>query len=110
MNVTLEGYGLIRQKQPPEVFCKKGVVKISQNSQENTCARVSFLIELQTEACNFIKKETLCFTVNFEKSLRTPIFIEHLRWLLLIRENIMNTNSNTISGVVGVSHNSYFTY
>ena len=27
----------------PEVFCKKGVLKISQNSQESTCARVSFL-------------------------------------------------------------------
>ena len=28
------------QKQSPEVFCKKGVLKILQNSQENTCARV----------------------------------------------------------------------
>ena len=26
----------------PEVFYKKDVLKISQNSQENTCARVSF--------------------------------------------------------------------
>ena len=31
----------------------------SQKSQENTCARVSFLIKLQAEACNFVKKETL---------------------------------------------------
>ena len=43
------------QKQPPEVFCEKGVLKKSmQNSKESTCARVSFLIKL-----NFIKKETL---------------------------------------------------
>ena len=44
---------------------------ISQNSQENTCARVSFLIKLQ--ACKFIKKETLAqaFPVNFAKFLRT---------------------------------------
>ena len=34
----------------PEVFCKKGVLKISQNSQESTCARVCFLIKLQ--ACS----------------------------------------------------------
>ena len=34
-------------------------LEISQNSQENTCARVSFLIKLQVEVCNFIKKETL---------------------------------------------------
>ena len=35
---------------------KKMFLKISQNSQENTCARVSFLIKLLIEACNFIKK------------------------------------------------------
>ena len=34
-------------------------LEISQNSQENTCARVSFFIKLQPSACNFIKKETL---------------------------------------------------
>ena len=38
---------------------KKLFLKISPNSQENTCARVSFLLKLQTEACNFIKTETL---------------------------------------------------
>ena len=30
-----------------EVFCKKMFLEISKNSQENTCARVSFLIKLQ---------------------------------------------------------------
>ena len=34
-------------------------LKILQNSQENTCARVSFLIKLQAQASKFIKKETL---------------------------------------------------
>ena len=38
-------------------FVKKVFLQISQNSQERTCARVSFLIKLQ--ACNFIKRETL---------------------------------------------------
>ena len=32
---------------------------MSQNSQENTCASDYFLIKLQAEPCNFIKKETL---------------------------------------------------
>ena len=32
------------QKQPLEVSCKKVFLEISQNSQENTCARVPFLI------------------------------------------------------------------
>ena len=40
---------------------KNVFLKISQNSPENTCARVSFLINLQS----------------------SPLFIEHLQWLLL---------------------------
>ena len=36
------------QKQSPEVFCQKKVfLEISQNSQENTSAKVSFLIKLK---------------------------------------------------------------
>ena len=36
------------QKQPPEVLCEKKVlIKISQNSQGNTCVGISFLIKLQ---------------------------------------------------------------
>ena len=40
-------------------FVEKLLLEILQNSQENTCARVSFLIKLQASTCNFIKKETL---------------------------------------------------
>ena len=35
---------------------KKWFLEISQNSEENTYARVSFLIKLQVKANNFIKK------------------------------------------------------
>ena len=38
---------------------KKLFLEISRNSQENGSARVSFLMKLQTEAGNFVKKETL---------------------------------------------------
>ena len=44
------------------VLCKKVFLEISQNSQENTCARVSFLIKLQTSGlrpATLLKKETL---------------------------------------------------
>ena len=60
---------------------KKVFLEISQNSQENACARVSFLIKLQVWVCNFIKKRFWyrCFPVNFAKFLRTPILTEHLR-------------------------------
>ena len=47
-------------------FVKKVFLKISQNSQENTCARVSFLIKSQAEACNFIKKETMAQVFSYE--------------------------------------------
>ena len=41
-------------------------LEISRNSQENTCARASFLIKLQAEACNFILKETLALVFSCE--------------------------------------------
>ena len=40
------------------VFCKKGFLWFSQNSQENTCARVWNLGQ-RPQVINFIKKETL---------------------------------------------------
>ena len=52
-------------------------LKISQNSQKNTCARVSFLIKLQAWGLR------RCFPVNSAKFSRKPFFIEHLLWLLL---------------------------
>ena len=68
-------------KQPVEVFYKKKVfLNISQNSQENTCARVSFLIM-------FIKKKRLwhrSFPVNFAKVLRTSFLQNTSRWLPLL--------------------------
>ena len=55
-------------------YVKKVFLEISQNSQKNTWARALLLIKLQTETCNFIKKETLTkvFSVNFAKFPRTP--------------------------------------
>ena len=50
-----------------ECSIKKVFLEISQNSQENTCARASFL--LSCRACNFIKKETgkSAFLLNLRK-------------------------------------------
>ena len=47
-------------------FVKKPFLKISQNSKESTYARVSFLIKLQPETCNFIKKEILAQVFSCE--------------------------------------------
>ena len=52
-----------------------------QNSQENTCARVSF-----NKACNFFEKEIChrCFPVKFSKFLRT-IFLQNTPQRLLLQ-------------------------
>ena len=62
---------------------EKVFLKISQNSPENTCARVSFLIKLQARPVTLLKKRLWyrCFPVNFAKFLGAPFFIEHL-WRL----------------------------
>ena len=53
-------------------------LEISQNSRENTCAWVSFLLKLM--ACNFIKKETLAqlFSCEFCELSRNTYFTEHV--------------------------------
>ena len=53
------------QKQPTEVFYINGVLKILEDLQGNTYARISFLIKLQ--AWNFILKEnpTQAFSCEF---------------------------------------------
>ena len=45
---------------------KKVFLKISQNSQENTCARVSFLIKLQAWGLQLFEKETLAQVLSCE--------------------------------------------
>ena len=59
-------------KEAAQVF-----LKISQNPQENTFARVSFLTKLQ-EVCNFIKKETLAqvFFSEFCEIFKNNFFTE----------------------------------
>ena len=72
----------------PDVFFKKVFIEISQNSSENSCARVSFLIKLQASVLSpitLLKKRLWhrYFPMNFVKFLRTPFLKEHLWWLLL---------------------------
>ena len=57
------------------VPCKKVFLEISQNSQENTCVRVSSLM-----ACNFLKKETLAqvFSCEFCEISKNTFFTGHL--------------------------------
>ena len=67
---------------------KKAFLEVLQNSQKNTCVRVSFLIKSQAiglKPPTIIKKRLWheCFPVNFAKFVRTTFLTEHPRWLLL---------------------------
>ena len=66
---------------------KKVFLGISQNSLENTCARVSFF---SFRHVTLLKKRLWhrCFHVSFGKVLRIRFFKEHLQWLLL---SVLNT-------------------
>ena len=77
---------------------KKVFLEISQNLQENTCARVSFFNEdAGLRPATLFKKRLWhrCFPVDFVKFLRTPFFIEHLWWLLLIMRFKLKLISHT---------------
>ena len=60
----------------PKVFCKTGVLKNPQNSQENTRARIFFF---------FLKKEALAqvFSSKFGKIFKNNFYTQQLWWLLL---------------------------
>ena len=58
---------------------KKLPKKISENSQERTCGRVSLLIKLQM-SCNFLEKGTLAkvFPCQFCETFKSNLFTEDL--------------------------------
>ena len=84
-------------------------LKTLQNSQKNTCARVSLLIKLQASACNFNKEEALaqvffCEINEIPKNTicyRTPLLNASVkvfsRWLFLqktlsyVFDRVLNT-------------------
>ena len=62
------------------VLQEKAFLEMLQNSQENTCARVSLLIKFLAEACSFIKKKTQAqmFSCEFWEISKNTFFTEHL--------------------------------
>ena len=72
---------LIFRGSRPVVFFEKVFLEISQNSQKNTCARVSFLMKLQASdhrPASSLKKRmwNRCFPGYFPKFLRT-LFLQN---------------------------------
>ena len=86
------------------MICKLVLLKISRNSQENTCFEVSFLWSCGMEACNFFKKEIpaevffceLCEIVSnrflTEHLWTTPSVIEKE---MIIKDILANSSKST---------------
>ena len=72
-------------------------MKISQNSQENTSARVSLLIKLQTWGLKPYLKEfqIQAFSCELYNIFKNTFFIEHLHWLLLKSRSYLEFSSET---------------
>ena len=81
---------------------KKVFLEISQNSQENTCARASFLIKFKV--AGLIIKEALVQVLSCEFceiSKNTFSYRTNLRWLLLFFSFHLMTFENTNSSFGG---------
>ena len=69
-----------------EVFCRKGVLRnFAKFMGKHLCQSLFFNKVPGLRPATLLKKRIRyrCFPVNFPKFLRTPLFTEHLRWLLL---------------------------
>ena len=70
-----------------EVFGKKVVLKkLAKFTRKHLYQSLFFNKGSVLRPANLFKKRLWhrCFLVNFTKFLRTPFFIEHRRWLLLL--------------------------
>ena len=83
---------MILEKQPLEVFCKKGVLK---NVAIFTGKYLCWSLFAGLQVCNFIKKrlQRWCFPVNTANFLRTPILKNICERLLLTLWKRIDTHS-----------------
>ena len=76
------------QKQPSEVFCRKGVLRnVAKFTGKHLCQSLLFNKVAGLRPATLLKTRdsgTDDFSTNFVKFLRTPFPTEHLRWLLLL--------------------------
>ena len=69
LNLFVDGvlFSLVSEAGTRWCSVRKLFLEISQNSQENTCVGVSFLMKsYRPEACKFVKKETPTQVLSFE--------------------------------------------
>ena len=79
----------------PEVLCKKGVLRsFAKFTGKHLCQSLLFNKVADLRPVTLLEKRLWhrCFPVNFVWFLRTPLFTEHLWWLLL-----KDLSGNTLS-------------
>ena len=75
----------------PEVFCKKGVLRYFAKFTGKHLSQSLFFNKVAGLRPTTLLKKRLwhrCFRKNFAKFQRTPFFIDHLWWLLLLYASI----------------------
>ena len=77
---------------------KKGILKISQNSQESTCVGVSILINLHASSLQLYQKKetpTQVFSCEFSEIFKNPFFFRTRRdncfWILQMKIKLLKT-------------------
>ena len=84
------------QKQPPEVFCKIGVLKnFAKFTGKHPCQSF-FFNKVAGGACNFIKKETLAqvFSCEFWENSKNTFFTDHVRVTASFTLQLISGNSS----------------
>ena len=78
------------------------LLEILENSQENTCARVPFLINLQAQLATILKKRLWhrCFPVNFAKFLRI-LFLKNTSGRLLLSITSFKSEGSFFKRMIG---------
>ena len=95
---------LIKQKQPPEVFFKKGAFKYFGKFTWKHLCRVLFFNKVAGGACNFIKKEAVAqlFSCEFCEICKNLFFTEH-PWMTASYQ----TRLKILTGIITGSWNSF---
>ena len=83
-----QGFQLETEVATRGILCSMVFLKISQNSRENTCARISFFNKVAGWSSTLLKKRLWhsCFPVNFAKFLRTP-FLQKMPFKIGVLKN-----------------------
>ena len=90
----------------PDVFYKKGILRnFAKFTGTQPCQSFFFNKVAGLAPATLLKKRLWhrCFPVNFVKFLRTPFYIEHLWWLLLLMCNSFRRTASFVEHFIFLS-------